>query len=187
MTTTLARQPDGRTATPPPARRRRGGIRSGERLSGWLFVAPAVILLVVFLAIPVLMALWVSLTDWAGIGSPFSASTPTVGLKNYVDLFGQDGLVRQDFMTSLRNVFYYTVLVVPAQTALALFLALVLNAKFLRGKGFFRSAFYFPSVTSSVAITTVFVFLFSGGAINGVLKLVGIHGPNWLNDGRGVL
>jgi multiple sugar transport system permease protein len=187
MTTTLTRPSDGRRATQPAARRRRGGIRSGERLSGWLFVAPSVILLVVFLAVPVLMALWVSITDWAGIGSPFSASTPTVGLKNYVDLFGQDGLVRQDFMTSIRNIFYYTILVVPAQTALALFLALVLNAKFLRGKGFFRSAFYFPSVTSSVAITTVFVFLFSGGAINGVLKLVGIHGSNWLNDGRGLL
>lgn len=168
-------------------RRRRGGTRSGERLSGWLFVTPAVALLVVFLVVPVLMALWVSLTSWAGIGSPFSSDVPLVGTQNYTNLFTQDGLVRQDFMTSLRNVFYYTVLVVPLQTALALLLALLLNQKLLRAKGFFRSAFYFPSVTSSVAITTVFVFLFSGGAVNGVLRWFGVKGPNWLNDGRGVL
>ncbi len=189
MTTTeVSSDTEGRRERPPaPARRRRGGIRSGERLSGWVFVAPAVLLLVVFLAVPVLMALWVSLTGWAGIGSPFTGSTPLVGLKNYSDLFVQDGLVRQDFMTSIRNIFYYTVLVVPAQTSLALFLALVLNSRFLRAKGFFRSAFYFPSVTSSVAITTVFIFLFSGGAINGALKVLGIQGPQWLNDGRGLI
>lgn len=186
--TTSAQTPVASAAArlPRPARRR-GGTRSGERLSGWLFVAPAVLLLVVFLVVPVLMALWVSLTSWGGIGSPFTSDVPLVGAQNYTNLFTQDGLVRQDFMTSLRNVFYYTVLVVPLQTALALFLALLLNQKLLRAKGFFRSAFYFPSVTSSVAITTVFVFLFSGGAINGVLRWFGISGPNWLDDGRGVL
>lgn len=165
----------------------RGGIRSGERLSGWLFVAPAVALIVVFLVVPVLMALWVSFTSWGGIGSPFAGNTPTAGMRNYADLFTQDNLVRQDFMTSIRNVFYYTVLVVPAQTVLALFLALIVNNKMLKGKGFFRSAFYFPSVTSSVAITTVFIFLFSGGAINGILKVLGINGPQWLNDPRGLI
>lgn len=167
-------------------RPRRGGIRSGERRSGWLFVTPAVILLLVFLAIPVLMALWVSFTRWNGIGSPFTLSVPMAGLDNYTALFAQEGLVRQDFMTSIRNIFYYTAFVVPAQTALSLFLAVVVNARVLKGKGFFRSAFYFPSVTSSVAITTVFVFLFSGGAINRALALVGIDGPNWLNDPRGL-
>jgi multiple sugar transport system permease protein len=185
MTSTTQAPPESASTSSP--RTRRGGIRRGERLSGWLFVAPAVLLLLVFLAVPVLMALWVSLTSWGGIGSPFSSSTPLVGLRNYADLFGQDGLVRQDFMTSVRNIFYYTALVVPAQTVLALFLAIVLNSRVLRAKGFFRSAFYFPSVTSSVAITTVFVFLFSGGAINGLLHVVGIEGPNWLNDGRGVI
>ncbi|GAB3592619.1 sugar ABC transporter permease [Angustibacter peucedani] len=187
MTTSTQTPAVAAASRAPRPRRRRGGIRSGERLSGWLFVSPAVLLIVVFLAIPVVMALWVSLTGWGGIGSPFSSQVPLVGGKNYTDLLGQDGLVRQDFMTSIRNVFYYTVLVVPLQTALALFLALVVNSKVLRGKGFFRSAFYFPSVTSSVAITTVFVFLFSGGAVNGVLKWVGVDGPNWLDDGRGTI
>lgn len=182
-------------APPAPARAvgrktgkpRRGGLRSGERISGLMFVAPAVVLLVLFLAVPVVMAFWVSLTDWQGIGSPFRADVPMAGISNYTRLFSEDGLLRQDFMSSIRNIFYYTLLVVPIQTGLALFLALLVNSRMLRAKSFFRSAFYFPSVTSSVAITTVFLFLFNGGAVNALLAKVGITGPQWLNDGRGVI
>jgi multiple sugar transport system permease protein len=58
----------------------------------------------------------------------------------------------------------------------------------LRGRGFFRTAFYFPSVTSSIAITTIFIFLFtSSGAVNAVLAWFGVNGPNWFADPRGVL
>jgi multiple sugar transport system permease protein len=79
------------------------------------------------------------------------------------------------------------VFVVPLQTALALFLALVLNGRRLKGKGFFRTAYYFPSVTSSVAVSVVFLFIFSSsGVVNSLLALVGIHGPQWFADPRGL-
>ncbi|MBA2768031.1 MAG: sugar ABC transporter permease [Sporichthyaceae bacterium] len=133
------------------------------------------------------MALWVSLSDWTGQGSPFSGSVGFVGAENYQRLFLEDGLVRRDFMTSLRNTAFYVAIVVPVQTALALFLAMVLNQK-LRGRGFFRTAFYFPSVTSSVAISLVFLFIFTGGgAVNATLGLVGIDGPVWFSDARGLI
>ena len=68
--------------------------------------------------------------------------------------------------------------VVPLQTAIALLLAVLLNNKFLRGRNFFRTAFYFPAVTSSVATTLVFLFLFAGGgAVNSILSFFGISGP----------
>jgi multiple sugar transport system permease protein len=80
------------------------------------------------------------------------------------------------------------VLVVPLQTVLALALAVLVNARVLRGRGFFRTAFYFPSVTSAVAVTVLWLFLFSTtGPVNEVLGWVGLHGPNWFNDPRGVL
>ena len=80
------------------------------------------------------------------------------------------------------------VTVVPVQTGLALWLAILVNDKFLKGKGLFRTAFYFPSVTSSIAITTVFIFLFStSGVVNRVLSVFGIAGPNWLYDQNGVI
>jgi multiple sugar transport system permease protein len=91
-------------------------------------------------------------------------------------------------MTSLRNNAYYVIVVVVLQTVLALGLATVVNNRMLRGKGFFRTAFYFPSVTSSVAISVVFLFMFANsGAINGILSWFGVSGPQWFADPRGVL
>ena len=167
---------------------RRGGIRDNERTAGWLFVAPVVLVLGLFMLVPILMALWVSLTDWNGQGSPFRSGVPFAGLDNYTSLFAQDGLDRENFMISIRNNAYYVFAVVPLQTMLALGLALVVNNRMLRGKGFFRTAFYFPSVTSSVAISVVFLFMFANsGAINAILGLFGINGPQWFADPRGVL
>jgi multiple sugar transport system permease protein len=164
------------------------GIRGPERRAGWLFVAPALAILGLFMVVPIGMALWVSFTGWNGQGSPFRSGVPVTGLDNYTRLVTVDGLARQDFMTSVRNNAYYVLIVVPAQTVLALFLALVVNQKVLRAKSFFRSAFYFPSVTSSVAISVVFLFLFtSTGAVNQLLGLVGIQGPQWFADPRGVV
>ncbi|MGN6753887.1 MAG: carbohydrate ABC transporter permease [Intrasporangium sp.] len=178
-------------ATTPLGRRRaRGrpsGIRGNEERAGWLFVAPMVIILGLFLALPVLMAFWVSLTSWQGNTNPIGGA-PFVGAQNYSDLFVKDSLTRANFMQSIGNTFYYVLLVVPLQTVLALGLALLVSNKMLKGKGFFRTAFYFPSVTSSIAITTVFLFLFSNaGTVNAFLKFFHIDGPNWFNDSRGLL
>ena len=106
------------------------------------------------------MAAWVSFSDWNGNGSPFGANAHYVGLANYRHLLTEPGLDQNNFGTALRNNVYYVLLVVPIQTAVALFLAVLVNRR-LRGVGFFRTAFYFPSVTSSVAITVLFLFLFS--------------------------
>ena len=176
---------------PPSDRRgnlgRHGGIRGSEGIAGWLFVAPVVMILGLFLLLPILMALWVSLTGWNGQGSPFTAKVPFVGTDNYTRLFTEDGLARRDFMTSIRNNLYYVAIVVPVQTALALLLALVVNNRMLKGKAFFRSAFYFPSITSSVAVSVVFLFLFANsGAVNSLLGFLGIEGPQWFADARGV-
>ncbi|MEV0722545.1 sugar ABC transporter permease [Micromonospora purpureochromogenes] len=176
------------TATASPPRRPGRGIRSNENLAGWLFVAPVIVIVGLFVLLPILMALWVSLTDWNGQSSPFTGDVPFVGADNYTRLFTEDGLARRDFMTSIRNNIYYVAIVVPAQTVLALGLAVVVNNRMLKGKAFFRSAFYFPSVTSSVAISVVFLFLFANsGAVNQLLGLLGVDGPQWFADSRGVL
>jgi multiple sugar transport system permease protein len=164
------------------------GIRTREGLWGWFFVSPMVLGLGLFMLLPILMALWVSLLHWDGQSNPFSSSADFVGARNYADLFLTNGLDRQLFMTSVRNTLYYVLLVVPLQTVLALALALVVNQRLLKAKSVLRTAFYFPSVTSSVAISTVFLFLFQGsGAINKLLGWVGITGPNWFSDPNGLV
>jgi multiple sugar transport system permease protein len=148
-----------------------------------------IVTLGLFLFIPVVMALYVSCTGWNGNGSPFQGgqNAPWVGAQNYVRLFTADGLARDNFMQSLNNNFWYVLFVVPLQTAVAFVLALVVNTAYLRAKGFWRTAFYFPSVTSSIAISVVFLFLFaSSGAVNAVLRMVGIKGPAWFSDSRGL-
>ncbi|SDO45080.1 multiple sugar transport system permease protein [Nakamurella panacisegetis] len=174
-------------ASPRPSKKStRGGVRGREGLAAWLFISPVLIIVGVFLVLPAILALWVSFSNWSGKGSPIGAGF--VGFDNYNTLLAHKGLAQKDLGTSLRNNLYYVILVVPLQTALALGLALILNARRLKGKGFFRTAFYFPSVTSSVAIVTVFLFMFSGsGVINAVLKWFGINGPTWFSRPDGVL
>jgi multiple sugar transport system permease protein len=175
----------GRTGLAPRSHR---GLRGGETVSGWLFTAPMLILLGLFLVIPVLMALWVSLSDWNGNGSPLSSGVNFVGGKNFGALLGGGGLNEQNFGASLRNNAWYVILVVPLQTIVALFLAVLVNRQILKGRGFFRTAFYFPSVTSSVAITVLWLFLFAqSGAVNKVLSWLGINGPNWFQEPSGII
>lgn len=171
----------------PPRRGRGSALHRQERWAGWLFVLPALGILLVFLVLPIVLAFYVSLTRWDGLSSPFGGGAKFVGVDNYKSLLTVDSLTRQNFSTSVRNNFYFVLIVVPLQTGLALLLAVLLNNRFLKGRSFFRTAFYFPAVTSSIATTLVFLFLFTGGgAVNSLLRIVGINGPNWTADSRGV-
>ena len=167
---------------------RGSGIRGHEAAAGWLFISPMIVILGLFLVIPILMAVWVSVSDWSGRGSPLASTVGFVGAEHYGELTLGGGLATQDFGTALRNNAWYVLLVVPTQTVLSLFLATLVNRQVLKGRGFFRTAFFFPSVTSSVAITVLFLFLFSAsGAVNAALARLSINGPNWFSDSRGVV
>jgi len=158
-------------ATDVPERAR---IFKGEGLWGWIFVSPALIGLIVFLAIPVAMSVLVSLRDWSGITPPFDSDF--VGLDNYRELLTKDGIRRRDFSIALRNNLYYVLGVVPTQTTIALVLAVILNQKRLKAKSFFRTAYYFPSITSSIAVSLIFLFMFkTDGAINAILPIQDIN------------
>jgi len=163
-----------------------GGRTGNQAIAGWLFVLPVILIVGLFLLIPVIMAAWVSVSNWNGNGSPFNADF--VGLANYSRLLTGSGLATRNLGTALRNNVYYVLLVVPLQTIISLALAILVNQKVLKAKGLFRTAFYFPSVTSSVAITVIFMFLFSAsGAVNRALGVLGATGPNWLADSRGII
>ena len=175
-----------RFAAGPWWRSREPGIRGHQAAAGWLFLAPVIVILGLFLVLPIAAAAWVSFSDWNGNGSPVGANAHFVGLDNYRHLLTTPGLDQNNFGTALRNNVYYVILVVPIQTAVSLFLAVLVNRR-VKLVGFFRTAFYFPSVTSSVAITVLFLFLFSpSGVINKLLSYLGATGPSWLYDPRGL-
>ncbi|HRE48958.1 MAG TPA: sugar ABC transporter permease [Aggregatilineales bacterium] len=159
-----------------------------EALTGLGFVAPALLVVIFFVFIPMIFAFVVSFTNWTGLTPPNEAQG--VGLANYEKLLIKDSPEREAFGKALKNTAYYALGVVPAQTALSLLLAVIVNQRFLKMRGFFRTAFYFPSITSAVVIGTVFLWLFNReGIINKLL--VGLSGGSyrpitWLNDLNGV-
>jgi multiple sugar transport system permease protein len=166
----------------------RAKLSTSETFAGWTFVLPALIGLGVFLVLPIAFTFWISFTDWNGLSPPETAEY--VGLQNYRDLLTEPGVQRLDFAMAIRNNLYYVVGVVPAQTAIAFVLAVIVNQKFLRGRGFFRTAYYFPSITSSIAISIVFIFLFQrSGVINRMISVVlpGEIRLNWLDNANGVI
>lgn len=167
------------------------GKKFQEALAGYTFLAPAVIILVVFLIIPMFAALYFSFTDWNGI-TPLNRQDAFgfVGLENYQRLLLETGRRQEVFFTALKNTIFFVIGVVPVQTFLALALAVIVNQAWLRGKGLFRTAFYFPSITSSVVISLIFMWMFTR---NGLVNVaIGALFPNydpvtWLEDPNGLI
>jgi multiple sugar transport system permease protein len=154
-----------------------------EYLVGYGFVSIPMALFL-FLSVGIFFyAVYISTFDW-GIMGP----NKSVGLDNY-----RKAVSDPIFLKAIRNSVKYALIVVPIQSAMGLFLALLVNSK-IKGSKFFRSAFYFPSIASSAAITTLFIFLMApDGVFNGVLRFFGVDTANlfnqgaWLSDSRTAL
>jgi multiple sugar transport system permease protein len=162
-----------------------------ETLTAYGFMAPAIIVFMVFLVIPIIFSLYISFTDWNGI-TPLNRANPynVIGLENYNKILFEAGPFQSDFYKSVKNTIYYVLGVVPAQTILALVLAVIVNQRWLKAKGFFRTAFYFPSITSSVVISLIFMWMFTrGGLINNFVAAVfpGYTKVNWLDNSDGLI
>jgi multiple sugar transport system permease protein len=142
----------------------------------YLLITPWLIGLVLFQLGPVLGALGLALFEWP-LGSPWSAANFAGGKR--LRLLFDDPLLGQ----TLWNTAYYAVGTIPVGVALALGLALLLNHQ-RRGVALLRTIFFLPIVTSGVALTLLWGWIFNAryGLLNQGLALVGLHGPAWLQD-----
>ena len=135
------------------------GERVREALVGYGFVGLPMFLFLLLFIYPIVYAIYISFHEWGIFGSQ-----GYVGTDNYRELFHDD-----IFWRALKNTLYYTAGVVPAQMALGLFMAVTVNAA-IRGRTFFRAAFYFPSLTSSAAITAIAIYILSAdGLLNSIV------------------
>lgn len=160
------------------SRRATRPARSQTTVGAWM-TAPAAVLLVTFVIIPIALTFALAFTD-AKLVSPEPLSL--IGFDNFSRLF-QDAV----FWKSLRNTVIFAVFVVPLQAGLALGLALMINVK-IRGVNFFRTVYFLPVVTSMVVIAMLWQFMYQPtGLINSLLAKIGIDGPNWLGDTRTAL
>jgi multiple sugar transport system permease protein len=140
----------------------------------YLAISPWLIGFILFTGGPILAALAISFTQWQVVDQP-----KWVGLGNYIQMISNDRL----FWAATFNTFYYVVFSVPLGVAVSIALAVLLNQK-VHGVAIFRTIYYLPSVTSGVAMSILWVWLFNPdvGLINSALHLVGITGPEWLNS-----
>lgn len=160
--------------------RRRLARRSGspkynreDVILGFGFILFPFVIFLAFNFLGMVFDFWISFHRWQVIDTPvFNGSA------NYNFIFRRDPV----FWTAIKNTAEYAFFVVTIQTVISFILALIVNQN-IRGKKFFRTTFYFPSVTSSVAISLLFLYLFNNlGLINYALSILKISGPNWLGD-----
>ena len=143
-------------------------------VTGYLFVFPWIISLIIFTAYPMIASFYFSMTNYTILNPP-----RWVGLHNFDVLFTKDPL----YWKSVYNSAYYAGLAVPLQLIVALALALLLNQK-VQGIGFFRTAYYLPSLMPTVAATLLWMFLLDPrlGLINAGLMAVGLPRLGWLKS-----
>jgi len=145
-------------------------------IAGYLFAGPAILLIIIFSILAIVFSLYVSFLQYDVI----SATKPFVGLANYREALFKDKM----FWTALKNTTFYVIGVVPGITITGFLLALG-GHKARWGRGAFRTIYFLPSITPTVAMALVWVWLYSPrGMINQMLATVGISGPNWLMDPR---
>ena len=153
------------------------GRKRDERVAAYIFVAPAVILLIAFLVVPMIYTVYFS-------GFKYQIMRPDamkfIGFENYQKLFSD-----KNFWLALKNTVYFTVIVVPCQCVLALALALRVSKKF-RGVAVFRTMYFAPQLTSMVVISVLWSVLYNAnpntGLINSILVSLGMSPIKFLSD-----
>lgn len=153
----------------------RSAMAKREERWAWLFIAPPFIGFMLFMAYPIVFAVIASTSKWTGINSLWGN---IVGLQNYIKIFSD-----VKFWKSMGTTIIYMI-GIPIGMILGMLIAMGLNRK-IPGKRFLTTMYYVPVVSSLVAVSILWawVFNYDYGLLNGIYKLLtGMHGPNWLGD-----
>lgn len=144
---------------------------------GWLFVLPAILLLLIFLIIPFAMSISYSFTDY-NILNPDAKKF--VGLANYIQTF-KDGI----FLQSLKNIAQFVVFIIPIQLGLALGLALIVNKK-RPFNLFYKIAFFAPVVVSLTVTSVLWLYIVNPdqGLLNSLLKIIHVAPQPFLTSAK---
>ena len=156
--------------------RSRFNLKRREACTGWLFVSPALIGFSIFTFGSILYSLYLSFTDYNLLSKP-----NWLGLQNYVKAFTDD----QYFYPYFGNTFYFVVALVPIVLVVSLLLAILINKKAGRLTKGYRVALFLPSITSTVAVSMVWLWIFNPdmGILNNILTAIGLNDvPLWLGD-----
>lgn len=157
-----------------PARRRMSSASGKEQvITAYAMLIPALVILGIFVFYPIVAAAYMSLTSWDG----FNPEMPFVGLDNYLNL-----AKNPEFWNSLTVTVIYAAGVSVLSVLTGLVFAILLDAP-IRGRGIYRTIYFLPVVTSSVAVSIVWKYMLDdSGLVNNWLGHLGITGPDWLQN-----
>jgi multiple sugar transport system permease protein len=149
-------------------------MRRLEEWTAWLFITPAALGVIIFQLYPTLFSLYISFTRW-NLLSP----AKWIGFQNYIELFTTDRF----FAKATANTLWYGIGTVIAGIAFGLFFGVLLNQG-IRFKYIYRAIYFIPVVAPTVAVALLWAWLYDSqfGIINGLLRMVGVKGPNWLGS-----
>ncbi len=147
------------------------------KISPYLYILPAFIILMAFRLIPIVMSFVISFFDWS-----IQGTGRFIGLENYITM-----LHDPVFWQSMLNTFWLVIIQVPATIVLSLLFAVLLN-RIKYFKSFFRIVYFMPYVTSLVAVSIVWKLMFNSqtGLMNTILGYIGIAPQAWLSESRGI-
>jgi len=158
----------------------RGGTRA-EMRAALFFLAPGLLVILVFFLLPIAASFVLSGTDFDLYALADPANVRVTGVANYRALFSDPV-----FRTAFRNTLVFVLVGSPLTVTVALAAALLVNARLARAKGFFRTTFFAPVVTTLVAVAVVFRYVYHPrfGLLNRGLTLLGLPAFDWLGDPR---
>ena len=152
-----------------------------EMLQGYAFLAPAILVILVFFILSILFAFYLTFNDVNLIAHTYEWNN----FRNFQNILDDQQLIR-----ALQNTVFFALVVVPAQTMIALVMAYVLANREIKGKKVFRLIYFLPTLTSSAALTLIFMFIFNqNGPINGFLMNMNVIDQpiNFINDTKWTL
>lgn len=154
-------------------RMNRMSLSKRNAVAGYLLVSPIFIGILLFTILPVFFSLFISFTDWNMLHD-----YNWIGIKNYSDV-----LASRMLKTVSMNTLVYCAIAIPGSILCGLLLALAMNSR-IRGIPFYRSAFFLPNITTTVAVAIVWTWLYNDnyGLINNVLSILGIPSVKWISS-----
>ncbi len=164
----------------PPGRKPSGSRRKptdASPLTPFVFLAPYLLLFLVFIVIPAVFGIWISLHVW----DPLLIAKPWVGLQNYTDLFSSNSTTAGPFWNSMEATGKFTLYSVPLLVVIPLVVALILNQQ-IRGIQFFRAMYFAPYVLGVAVIGVLWRFLLDPnvGLVNYYLGVLGLEKVPWI-------
>ena len=144
-----------------------------DNIAGYLFIFPAFILLLSFIIYPLLSGIYNSFFSWNLISTP-----KFIGIRNYKNLF-----TASEFYISLINTFKYAIIIIPSVLVISFILAYLIQGK-SKANVIYRTMYFIPRVTSMVAMSAVWLFLYNPqyGFFNNFLNNIGLPSVRWLNN-----